>query len=324
MGGLLDELGKRLADRWLPLLVLPGAFYLAVAIAAHTLGQSHPFNLHRLTTQVIAWAKTPVAASAGGQVVLLAAALAGAAAAGLAAQALGTLAERLTLAAGWSTWIPPLRQLAHSRVENRQRRWDAEHDTYSRLYQHALEDNQPALNGDDPESAEQAEQAEQAERHTAYRARTRIAPERPARPTWSGDRIYAVNVRLKRDLHLDLPTIWPGLWLTLPDTARSEITTARQALASATALTAWAVLYALLAGWWWPASLIAVILAVTGWHRTRTSVGAYATLLEASTRLYARDLAHHLGVDQPMSSGKQAGESLTAALHTEPPLAPSP
>ena len=78
MGGFLDELGKKLADRWLQLLVLPGAFYLAVAIAARTLGQSRPFDLHRLITQVIAWAKTPAATTVGGQVVLLAAALAGA------------------------------------------------------------------------------------------------------------------------------------------------------------------------------------------------------------------------------------------------------
>ena len=119
MGGFLDELGKKLADRWLQLLVLPGAFYLAMAIAARTLGQSRPFDLHRLITQVITWAKTPAASTVGGQVVLLGAALAGSAAVGLAAQALGSLAERLTLAAGWSTWKPPLRQLAQSRVHSR-------------------------------------------------------------------------------------------------------------------------------------------------------------------------------------------------------------
>jgi hypothetical protein len=309
MGGLLDELGKRLADRWLPLLVLPGAFYLAVAVAAHTLGQSHPFDLHRLITQVITWAKTPAAATVGGQVVLLAAALAGSAAVGLVAQALGTLAERLTLAAGWSTWIPPLGPLAHARVKSRQRRWDAKNATYSRLYRLAMQ-------GDDLGPAQRGE------RYAAYQERTHVALERPERPTWSGDRVKAVDVRLKRDLHLDLPTIWPALWLALPSAARTEITAARQVLASATTLTAWAVLYALLAGWWWPASLIAIVLAVTGWYRTRIGADAYATLLEASTRLYARDLARHLGIDHTQTLD-QTGNSLTAALHTEPPLAPS-
>ena len=54
-----------------------------------------------------------------------------------------------------------------------------------------------------------------------------------------------------------------------PRSARTEITAARQALASAATLTAWAVLYLILAGLWWPAALIAIILAVTGWHWTR-------------------------------------------------------
>ena len=308
MGGFLDELGKKLADRWFQLLVLPGAFYLAAVVAAHTLGQSRPFDLHRLTTQVIAWAKTPAATTVGGQVVLLAAALAGATAAGLIAQALGSLIERLTLAADWRTWKPPLQQLAGKRVDDRQRRWDTQHATYSRLYWLALDDDR------DPVKRE--------ERYTAYRARTRIAPECPERPTWSGDRINALDVRLKRDLHLNLPAIWAGLWLTFPGPARTEITTARQALASATTVAAWAVLYALLAGLWWPAALIAVILAVTGWHRTRAGADAYATLLEASARLYARDLARHLGVDHAGSLDQQTGDSLTATLRSEPPPAP--
>jgi len=124
-----------------------------------------------------------------------------------------------------------------------------------------------------------------------------------------------VDIRLKRDLHLNLPAIWAGLWLTLPGPAR-------QAMASATTLTAWAVLYALLAGLWWPAVLIAIILAITGWHRTRTGADAYATLLEAGTRLYARNLARHLGADHAQTIDQRTGDSLTDALYSEPPPAP--
>ena len=302
MGGLLDELGKRLADRWLPLLVLPGALYLAVAIAAHTLGQAHALDLQRLITQVIAWAKTPAATTVGGQVVLLAAALAGSAAVGLAAQALGSLAERFTLAGGWRTWKPPLRQLANRQVESRRSRWDATHAAYQRLYELAL----------------QGKNSDRAERYAAYRKWSRIAPERPDRPTWSGDRVNAVSVRLDRDLHLDLPTIWPCLWLNLPGAARTEITAARQALASATTLTAWAVLYAPLTGWWWPASLLTVILAVTGWRRSRAAAGTFATVLEAAVRLYAVELAHHLGIDRTGPLDQPTGDSLTAALQPKP------
>ncbi len=49
----------------------------------------------------------------------------------------------------------------------------------------------------------------------------RIATEAPDRPTWSGDRIHAVTVCLERDLHLDLPLVWPHLWLTLRENCRA-------------------------------------------------------------------------------------------------------
>jgi hypothetical protein len=301
MGGLLDELSKRLADRWLPQLVLPGALYLAVAIAARTLGQHSPFDFPRLITQVSAWAKSPAVSTVGGQVVVLLAALAAAAAIGVTAQVLGSLAERFVLAAGWERWVPPFRQMAGARVTRRRDRWDAAHARYSHHY--GL-----ALRGSDPDPAA---------RQAAYRERSGIALERPGRPTWSGDRVNAAAVRIQRDLHLDLPTAWP-------DTARAEITAARQALASATTLMAWAVLYAVLIRWWWPAALIAAALAVTGWHRTRTGAAGYAALLEASTRLHLRDLASQLGLSPPPSPGQQTGERITAALHSAPPLASVP
>ena len=52
MGDILAELGKNLADRWLTLLVLPGALYLAVLAAARTLGQEHALDLPRLAHRV--------------------------------------------------------------------------------------------------------------------------------------------------------------------------------------------------------------------------------------------------------------------------------
>jgi hypothetical protein len=239
-------------------------------------------------------------------VVLLAAALAASAAVGLTAQALGSLAERFSLAAGWHTWKPPLRQLANRRVESRRSRWDTAHATYQRHYELAL----------------QGKDSDRAERYAAYREWSRIAPERPERPTWSGDRVNSVSVRLDRDIHLDLPSIWPCLWLILPATARTEITNARQALARATTLTAWAVLYAPLTGWWWPASLLTVVLAVTGWRRTRAAASTFATLLEGTVRLYTCELARHLGVGTAGPLDQATGDSLIAVLRTKP-LTPS-
>ena len=97
MSGLLGEIGKKLAERWLSMLVLPGTLYLAVAAAAGALGHTHALDVGRLAAEITRQAKSPAAASAGGQAVLFAAVLAGAAAAGVVVQALGVVIERVSL-----------------------------------------------------------------------------------------------------------------------------------------------------------------------------------------------------------------------------------
>ncbi|MFF2644957.1 hypothetical protein ACFVUB_34595 [Streptomyces niveus] len=285
MGGFLSELGKNLAERWMSLLVLPGALYLAVAAAARTLGHAHPFDLPHLTQQITTWASHPAASTVGGQVVLLAAILAAAAATGLAAQALGSLSEWLCLAADWPAWPAPLRRLAAKQTTRRRDRWN---NAARAWHRHREQDAQALAHG---------QRADPAPRQAAERAMTRIAPEEPSRPTWSGDRLNAVAVRLERDHHLDLATLWPHLWLVLPEETRTQITLARQNLTRAATLTAWALLYLPLTAWWWPAALITATLTLTGWARTRTATDTYALLLEATTRLHTRDLADRLGLN---------------------------
>ncbi|MFJ4526202.1 hypothetical protein ACIP4Y_35690 [Streptomyces sp. NPDC088810] len=305
MGGLLTELGKKLAERWLSLLVLPGALYLAVATAAMALGQAHPFDLPRLTGQITAWANRPAVDTAGGQVMALTAVLASAAAAGLAAQALGSLIERLSLAADWPAWSAPYHRLAAWRTARRRYRWSAAAHVWHDHREHAAR------------ARSLGQQTDPASRQAAYRAMIRIAPEEPQRPTWSGDRLNAAAVRLERDLHLDLATVWPHLWLTLPEEVRTEITTARQNLTRATTLTAWALLYLSLTVWWWPAALVAATLALAGRARTHTATDTYALLLEAATRLHARQLADHLGLTPTDPADSNSPDSLTRNLTPE-------
>ncbi|MFE6846471.1 hypothetical protein [Streptomyces sp. NPDC057686] len=310
MGALLGELGKKLAERWLSLLVLPGALYLAVAAVARTLGQARPFAVDRLTGQIGAWAGAPVARTVGGQVVVLAAVLGGAAAVGVLAQALGSAAERLHLATDWYTWPAPARGLAHRITVRRQRRWRTAAEAWHRHRQEAAA------------ARTRGERVDPTGRHAARSAMLRISPERPDRPTWSGDRIHAASVRVDRDHHLDLATLWPHLWLVLPETTRTEITAARQALTRATTLCAWALLYLPLALWWWPAAVIAAVIAVTSRQRTRSAADGYATLLEAATRLHARDLAGLLGMDPPGPLTPEAGDALGLHLAPSPPPPP--
>jgi len=278
VGGFLNTLGQKLAERWLTLLVLPGALYLATAVAAHTLGYSHALDNRLLIHQISAWAKTPTVTSASGQIILLAAVLAGAAGAGLVAQTLGRAAEYLVLAADWRSWLWPLRRFAQWRVDKRGLRWDIAHTKYQ-----ALRD-QAALT-----LASQGIHVDHSERDTAYRALVRIAEIRPDRPTWSGDRLNTVSLRLQEELTLDLARIWPSLWLTLPDAARIEVTNARADLTRATSLTGWALLYAPLTLSWWPSGLITATLACAAWYRTRTAADTYAQLIDAAARQYAHD-----------------------------------
>ncbi|MEW2353609.1 hypothetical protein [Spirillospora sp. NPDC029432] len=283
MNGLLGELGKKLAERWLSLLVLPGALFLAVAAAALVLGHGHALDAGRLAREITRHAGARPVRTAGGQVLLLAAVLAGAAAVGVVVQALGALVERLVLAAGWRRWPGLPRAVARRRVERRRRRWDERQAAWEAASARARRPR--------PE-----DRPDPAALHKAAGDRDRIAPERPDRPTWSGDRVHAVAVRLDRDHHLDLATVWPPLWLELPAAVRAELTAARADLSRAAALAGWAVLYASLTVWWWPAAPLALVMALTARHRVRASTDAYARLMEAAVRLHGTTLAVALGL----------------------------
>ncbi|WP_053711755.1 hypothetical protein [Streptomyces sp. NRRL B-3648] len=308
MGGFLNALGQKLAERWLTLLVLPGAFFLATATVARVLGHADALDIHRLTDHITSWAKAPAVNSVGGQVVLLLALLAASGAVGLGAQGLGTLVRRAALAVGWRTWPRPLRQWAQARVTARRTGWD-------RAFRHY----RMQLDADARTLALHSRRADPAARHAAYQALRCIATEPPDRPTWSGDRIHAVSVRLERDHHIDLPTVWPYLWLVLPDGTRSEITAAEQALTRATTLAGWSLLYAPLTVWWWPAAPLSAALFLTARHRFRGSIDTYAQLMEASARLHLTDLTTQLGIDHTGPVDAVLGEALTQHVRPRTP-----
>lgn len=120
--------------------------------------------------------------------------------------------------------------------------------------------------------------------------------------------------RLNREYDLDLPTIWPTLWLVMPETPRSEITAARQALTRAATLVGWGLLYLAVGALWWPGLLLAMAIMGTAWRRARTAADTYALLIEAVTRLYTTDLARSLGIDHTGPLNQQIGWALTCLL----------
>jgi hypothetical protein len=306
LGGFGGQVGKDLAARWLGLLALPGALYLAAAITAITLRQQHALDVPRLVHQITAWAHDPAAGTVGGQIVLLVAVLAMSVAAGLIARALGAAIERLVLAADWVSWPRPLRALVQRQIHARQHRWDELHSTYSTQLNEA--GRAKALNREvDPQA-----------RHATLRARNAIAAEKPDRPTWSGDRIQGVSVRLLRDHRLNLALLWPYLWLILPDEERAEITAARTGMTRGSELGAWAVLCLPLVYWWWPAAMIAALLGLTARSHTRAATDGYARMVEAAVRLRARDLAQQLGLTDDGPLPADAGDRFDELLNSVP------
>ncbi|MEU0216594.1 hypothetical protein ABZ281_16365 [Streptomyces sp. NPDC006265] len=306
MGDFLSALGEKLAERWLTLLVLPGALYIAAVVAAPTLGHAHPLDASRLTHQIALWAKSPTVTTVSGQIILLAAILVSAAAAGLAAQALGRIMEILTLAADWRAWWPGwVSDIVGWCVKKRCERWDSANVAYQAARTAAAD------------ARVHGTLVDRAARDAAYRELARIAQIRPDRPTWSGDRIHSVSIRLRDELGLDLAWAWPSLWLTLEEQVRTEITSARTSLTRATTLAGWAVLYAPLTGWWWPAIVVTATLAVTAWRQTRTAADTYAQLIDAATRLHILDLAKQLDLPHNGPATPEIGSTITA--HLTPP-----
>ena len=262
VNGFLGEIGKRLAERWASLLDLPGLLYLTVGVAAHTLGQSHPVQLSRLVTQITDWAKDPTLHSVGGTVLLVVLILAGSVGTGVAAAVLGWTIGLLLM-------LPGRRGLTKWLADRRRER--------SRAARRAV-DTAPR------EGVEEA----------AMRA-DRISLVEADRPNWIGDRLRACRVRVDRAYGLHLDSVWPRLWLVLPDSMRSEVTTAQEALTGSIRLGGWAVLYLILVWWWWPAAVIALTVALASWVRSRQATRAYADLVESCVDLCARDLAVRIG-----------------------------
>ena len=317
--GFLTELGKKLAERWLTLLVLPGALYLAVALVAHVEGHRHPFDLSRPGQWVSEWVSKPAVAPPGELVVALLAFLLASAAVGTAVQGTAGVIERLWFAEDHQRWPRPLRDLADAQLRRRRAQWNTQHAKYRAAVNEraqavaqarademaepraqAMADNRPAGRDD--------------EQRRTWNALTRVAIHKPARLTWVGDRIYAVTRQLDDEYRLDAATVWPALWLTMSSTAREEIARSRELIARAAALCAWGLAYLALGVLSWPVVFVGLILVVTGWARSRRCAEDYARLLESAFRLHGGDTARALGIAHRGVMNAQTGWALTLLL----------
>ncbi|MFJ6387073.1 hypothetical protein ACIQJT_05645 [Streptomyces sp. NPDC091972] len=276
MGGFLQQLAKTLADRWISLLVLPGAFFLGAVWLAVQLGHADAWNVALLTRRAEDTMAEIADLSSGAQALLVVAVLAAASGVGFVVQTLAAVTRRVWL----GPWPRPLARVAAVRTARRRARW-------YRLVQErrALEAVSPATR-----TRERQDRIDDVARRI-----TRLAMAEPGRPTWMGDRIHAVESIAHHRYGLDLTYGWSRLWLVLPDSARTDLTAAHSAFAAAVATGTWAVPYLLLTAVWWPAVLIAAGIGLTGWARARAAVAELTTLTEATLDVHGRTLAAALG-----------------------------
>jgi hypothetical protein len=273
MNGVLAELGRRLAERLMALLVLPGLLYVGSLLAAASLGGVRLDGTGRAVRRAV----TPITGAVGSRsaasglsvALLLTGLLLAAGAAGLAAQAAGALVDRVWTGP-WPRWA---QRLAGPWTARRIRAWDAADE----------------LRAD----------AVGAELDALTARRNRIGLERPCHPTWMADRMRAADSRIWHEYGLDLAVSWARLWLVLPDTSRTAVQSARDRQAGTMLLAGWAVLYTLLGALWWPAALLGLAVGLTAWRRARVAVDALAELVEAVVDVHGPDLAGALGVPVP-------------------------
>jgi hypothetical protein len=273
MNGVLAELGRRLAERLMTLLVLPGLLYVGSLLAAASLGRERLDETSRAVRRAVA----PVTGAVGSRseasglsvALLLTAVLLAAGAAGLAAQAAGAVVDRVWTGP-WPRWAE---RVAEPWTARRVRAWDTA----------------DALRAGAAGAALDARTAR----------RNRIGLERPSQPTWMADRMRAADSRIWKEYGLDLTVSWARLWLVLPDTSRAAVQSARERLTATMILAGWAVLYTLLGALWWPAGLVGAAIGVTAWRRARVAVDVLAELIEAVVDVHGPELAAAFGVAVP-------------------------
>jgi hypothetical protein len=281
MGNFFSELANKLAERWIGLLALPGLLFAACAWMGLQLGWANALDPHLLVSRSTELGTAPGPA----KILAVVGSLLASAGVGLVVQALAA-----PLRAWWlGQWPPGTRWAERRRTQARARRW------------HALVTARNDLQHRYPRNSRTPEQQQQIDA-LAHRI-NRLSAATPARPTWMGDRIAAVEQISRNRYGLDLRFGWSRLWLVLPDTVRAELAAANSQFAATVITAAWALPYLVLGAFWWPALLIALITGLTGWTRARAAIAELTDLSEATLDLHGRTLAIALAAAPPESSG---------------------
>jgi hypothetical protein len=159
---------------------------------------------------------------------------------------------------------------------------------------------------------------EQAARLVAVdRTLRRLPAEGHRLPTRIGNTLRAAERRPAAKYGLDAVTVWPHLWLVLPDAVRTELAAARAGVNGAVAALIWSVLLIAFSPFTWWAGVIGIAGAFVVhrfWLPPRVEV--FADLVEASFDLYRPTLYQQLRWPLPTDPADelQVGAQVTAYL----------
>jgi hypothetical protein len=262
----LADLQSRIPDRWFFRRLLPAAVYVVLAVVCGgQLGWGHWADLALARARLAAGLR--VDGSSAPQVVasliLFAVAIAICAfAVPVAAAAIDALAS-----GRWPWWLVPLGRCV---LKARRRRW---HTPQSRREQ-ALR----LRNGDRAWRVARAVRLE----HLVEKA-----PTEPEFYTWSADRFEAARADIKASTGQKITERWTDLLLVMPDAARAILTDARDSYDGACEALAWSAAVFALGGWWPPALLGGLLLALVAWRWLRRSVVSLCDAAEAAARVHA-------------------------------------
>ena len=115
---------------------------------------------------------------------------------------------------------------------------------------------------------------------------------------------------------LEITTVWPRLWLVLPEAAREELASARQSLNEHVQIMIWSVLFLVwIVGSWW-ALPIGFLAAAVGYRNALAAAGVYGELIRAVFDLHRFKLYEALRWELPARPAVElaTGDAVTRYL----------
>jgi len=128
-------------------------------------------------------------------------------------------------------------------------------------------------------------------------------------PTPIGNTLRAAESRPADKYGLDPVSLWPHLWLLMPDTARQELASARDALDASVSAVVWSLLFIAFAVWSpWAVAVGLGMAALTLLVWVPARAATFAALVETAFDLYRQDLYARLRWPLPATPHDERSE----------------